>query len=107
MKNIGVFAMLMLLSAQLWAECSGFMCSDVTITRMVVRADGDVSIRTSGTESNLSCDATSDYIALEKSATNYNATYSLLLAAHSTKSLINIRTTDSGECKVVYIYSDK
>lgn len=90
------------------AECSGYRCTDVKISRMYVQADGNTLIGTSGTEDNLDCKALSDvYITLGISNKNYNATYSLLLAAHTTNQTVQIRTTSSGDCKIVYVVSDQ
>ncbi len=91
-----------------YAGCSGNSCTDVTITRLYTIADGSTVISTSGDESQLDCDAgNSGYITLEPEKKNYNATYSLLLAAHISDMPIWVRASDSGECQVVYVVSDR
>lgn len=95
-------------SCQAVAVCSGGSCKDVTITRLYVTADGDTVISTSGDESQLSCSAgPSGYIKLRSTSTNYNATYSLLLASHISQDPIWVRASDSGDCTIVYLVSDK
>lgn len=95
-------------AGQAVAACSGNSCKDVTITTLYVTADGDSVISTSGDESQLSCSAgASGYIKLKSSSTNYNATYSLLLAAHISQSPLWVRASDSGECTIGYLVSEK
>ncbi|MBQ4837221.1 hypothetical protein [Pseudoalteromonas luteoviolacea] len=90
------------------AECAGVSCTNVKITRIVTIAKGGVSVSTSGDESKLSCNAgSSGYIKLRPEDSNYNAVYSLLLTAHTTGHPIWIRTSESGECSLVYAVSDK
>ncbi len=96
------------LSTVSYAGCSNFNCSSVKITRMYVTLDGNTVIGTSGDESNLDCDAGSyGYISIDNTKSNYDSVYSLLLMAHATQSPINVRTTTSGSCSVVYLTSDK
>lgn len=108
-----MFKLILLIIALGWASqavaaCSGNSCKDVTITTLYVVADGDTIISTSGDESQLSCSAgPSGYIKLKRGSTNYNATYSLLLASHISQSPIWVRASDSGECTVVYLVADK
>ncbi len=92
------------------ADCSGVSCTDVLITRMFITASGNSVISTSGDESQLSCNAgPSGYITLRTGQSNYNAVYSLILAAHTTGSPLWVRTTthSSGSCDVFYVVSDK
>ena len=95
-------------SAAAMADCIGASCIGVKITRMYVSAEGGTTISTSGDESKLTCDAGSKgYIQLDSSAKNYNATYALLLTAHTTGHPVWVRTTSSGNCQVIYVVSDK
>ena len=90
------------------ADCSSVNCSAVKITRMVVNAEGDIGLGTSGNESNLSCDAgSSGYITLKKMSSNFDHLYSLILSAHVTNHPVTIRTTNASTCEVVYLVSDK
>lgn len=92
------------------AACGTTSCTDVLITRMFVSASGHSVISTSGDENQLSCNAgPSGYITLRTGQSNYNATYSLILAAHTTGSPIWVRTTthSSGSCDLLYVVSDK
>lgn len=88
------------------ADCSGYQCQDVTITKLVVTTTGDVSISTSGDESALSCNAgSSGYIKLRKSVENFEEVYSLFLAFRIANKPLFIRTTEAGVCDVVYVVS--
>ncbi|MGR3972042.1 hypothetical protein [Shewanella sp. 1180_01] len=108
MKKIVFLILLSIFSTGLFAECAGHQCSNVKITRMYISPSGDTIISTSGDESKLSCDAgTSGYLSMAVEQKNYNATYSLILMAHSTGHPIAIRTTESGSCKIQYVVSDK
>ena len=93
------------------AECNAGSCSDVTVDRLYIQSDGDVSIRTSGTEANLSCDAgTNNYITLKRSNTAiYEPVFAFLLTAHETRSPIFVRTNDDPNeaCVMSYVVSDK
>ena len=99
----------MFFSGVTFSECGGVSCTDVKITRLYVTANGDTVISTSGDESKLSCDAgSSGYITLEQGGNrNYNSTYALLLASHTTGYPIWVRTSEAGACKIIYIVSDK
>ncbi len=108
MKKFLLTISFLLLNTSVYAECEQWSCVDVKITRLYVNADGDTLLSTSGDETKLSCTASSNtYIKLEKSSANYDATYSLLLAAHTLEHPVWIRTSTSGDCKVVYVVSDK
>lgn len=108
MKKLVLIILGLLTTTSAIAECGGVSCVDERITRIYVNADGDTLISTSGDETKLSCTPSSNkYITLEKSSTNYDATYSLLLMAHTTEHPIWVRTNSSGDCKLVYAVSDK
>lgn len=110
-KNIitaTLFFILAFISISTFAACDGVSCTGVKISRLVVTANGNVSIGTSGDESKLSCDSgRHGYIKLIQNHSNFNATYALLLSAHITEHPMWIRTGSSGECQVVYVVSDK
>ena len=90
-----------------FAECGGYSCGDVVVTRLVVRADGDISVGTSGDESLLTCDSgEKGYLTLDSQSANHAELYSLLLTAHTTEHPLWIRATDSGSCVINYIVSD-
>jgi hypothetical protein len=97
------------LSAISYGACdNSHNCTNVTIDRLVVSAEGETTIGTSGDESTLSCDAGANgYIKLNRSHQNYDAVYSLLLTAHITQSVVWVRTNDAGTCEIVYVVSDK
>jgi hypothetical protein len=100
-------AIFLLCSAQVFSACAGHSCTNFYIERLIVSANGEVTIGTSGDEGSLSCSAgTYGYIKLLKSSDNYDAVYSLLLAAHVAKTEMWIRTNDTGDCNIVYIVSD-
>ena len=89
-----------------WADCAGTSCTGVKITRLVVRSGGDISVGTSGQETNLDCD-TDKYIALNKSMEGFDQIYALLLTAHTTEHPMWVRTNSSGSCYISYVVSDK
>lgn len=109
MKTLIAALLFSLLSFQTFAGCSGHNCTSVKVSRLYINADGHSVIGTSGNEANLTCDAgQGGYIQLDLSNKNYDAVYSLLLAAHTTEHPIWIRTnSDPSACKVVYVVSDK
>jgi hypothetical protein len=97
----------MFFCSQVYADCSGVSCDLVLIERIVVSSSG-VSVRTSGDESKLSCDAGSgNYLALEREHANFNAIYSVLLASHTIDNPLRIRVVDTGPCYISYVVSDK
>ncbi len=104
-----VSLLLLLFSANAVADCGGHSCTDVSISRLIVEADGDAVISTSGNESKLDCDAgRNGYIRLSAESKNYQATYALLLSAHTLESPLWIRTNDGADsCQLVYVVSDK
>lgn len=107
MKYIA-FVILVLMSSSVFASCKNGQCTKVKITRMYVTPSGKTVIGTSGDESKLLCDAgNSGYISMEPEQKNYDATYSLILMAHTTDHAITIRTNESGSCRVQYVVSDK
>lgn len=108
MKKIVFLILLSIFAAGLFAECDGGQCANVKITRMYITPNGNTVISTSGDESKLSCNAGANgYISMAVEQKNYNATYSLILMAHSTGHPISIRTTESGSCSIQYVVSDK
>lgn len=110
MNKLFLSFLLVTFSTGVFAECSGQSCHDVTITRLYVTPNGQTFIGTSGDESKLSCNAGNyGYITLEVEQKNYDATYSLLLAAHINQHPIWVKTSsDSNKpCNVVYVVSDK
>ncbi|WP_185964271.1 hypothetical protein [Aliikangiella marina] len=95
-------------SGEVLANCKNGQCTNVKITRMYVTPSGKTVIGTSGDESKLLCDAgSSGHISMEPEQKNYEATYSLILMAHTTDHNITIRTSESGSCYVKYVVSDK
>ncbi len=89
------------------ADCSGNNCIG-TITRLFITSTGNVSVRTSGDESQLNCDAgTGSYLTLDKNHPGFNPIYSLLLTAHTTEQQIWIRTGGTDSCFVSYVVWDK
>ena len=108
MKQVLITILALIFSTAVFAECGGNSCVDVKITRLYVNADGDTLISTSGDETRLTCTPNSNtYITLKKSSANYDATYSLLLAAHTLEHPVWVRATSSDHCRVVYVVSDK
>ncbi len=109
MNFIKASMLLLFFSANAIADCSGHSCTGVSISRLIVEANGDAVISTSGDESKLGCDAGRyGYIRLKTDSKNYQATYSLLLSAHITGSSLWVRTSNAGTtCEVNYIVSDK
>lgn len=106
---VKISLLLILFSTNVNADCSGHSCTNVSISRLIVEADGDAVISTSGDESKLDCHAGKNgYIRLSAESNNYHATYSLLLSSHTLAHPIWIRTNDGeSTCQLVYVVSDK
>ncbi len=110
LKLLAIVFAVLVISPLSQAACNQTSCTDVLITRLYVTPSAQTVIGTSGDESQLSCNAgPNGYITLRIGQQNYNATYSLLLAAHTTGSPVWVRTTthSSGSCDVLYVVSDK
>ncbi|MFA7823711.1 hypothetical protein [Aeromonas dhakensis] len=108
MKKIVLPILFSMFSTELFAECADVQCANVKVTRMYVTPNGNTVISTSGDESKLSCNAGANgYISMAVEQKNYDATYSLILMAHSTGHPITIRTAESGSCSIQYVVSDK
>lgn len=90
------------------ADCDGNSCIGVKITRLFVTPEGNSVVGTSGNETLLNCDAgTKGYLTLDSSSKNYNATYALILASHTTEHPIWLRMNESGTCSIQYVVSDR
>lgn len=88
------------------AACSGRVCENVYITRLVT-ADNYISIQTSGNEASLTCSGADGYLDLNPAAANYKEIYSHILTMHVTRSIANIRLDDTNpDCVITYLYSD-
>jgi hypothetical protein len=90
------------------AECGSYYCEDARILRLVTVANGDVSVKVSGTLSNLDCTLIdSQYITLPSSASRFKEIYANLLAFQLADRPIMVRIdTGSSPCTINYIYSD-
>lgn len=110
MKKFIIGISFSLLSSFAWAECNGFQCRDVTIDTLYVTTHqtGKAIIGTSGDESQLSCDAgPNGYLTIDFDDANYEAIYAIMLSSHTTNYPVQVRTSESGDCKVLYIISRK
>lgn len=108
MKSLPVFFLGLFISFSAYSDCSADSCVDVKVTRLVVRANGDVSVGTSGDETLLNCDSgTKGYINLSRGNDNFDAVYSLLLTAHTTEHPLWIRATGPEQCELSYVVSDR
>ncbi|MGP1351958.1 MAG: hypothetical protein ACTS1Z_01420 [Parasphingopyxis sp.] len=91
------------------ASCSGVFCGDVTIERLVVSNNGDVSIRTSGDETQLDCDPGSSlYLKFRTTDTAYAEWYAMSLTAYVQQAPITFRMIGgTGTCYVSYMFQEQ
>ena len=91
------------------AACGTTGCTDVLIDELYVNANYVVFVATSGTETAINCTPVSGtHLTLDPSDSNYNAVYSLLLAAQLADRPVSIRTVDgSANCKISYVVLDR
>lgn len=104
-KMYFLFLALLLSASYANADCGGKRCSKVYVDLLYVRAYGDVSIATSGTETSLNCTPGSDvYLRLHKSDSSSDFIYSALLAAQMANKKVTIRIVEgSPDCQISYI----
>ncbi len=99
------------LLASSWAvaECTSKWCSDVYVDTLFVRANGDISVATSGTETLLNCTAYQGvYTTLQQSAANSDDIYALLLAAYMADKKVLVRIVEgSSNCEISYARVDR
>ena len=100
-----VLFLVVLLPTIVNADCSANACSNVYVDFLYVRANGDVSVGTSGTETGLNCTPGSDvYLRLHKSDQSSDFVYSTLLAAQLANKKVTIRTIGgSSDCQIMYM----
>jgi hypothetical protein len=100
--SLGLLASFPLLS---FAECSGVVCSDVSISSMAVTSSGPIWIKTSGNEANINCTADSDVnLWLDGATAGGKNIYSALLAYKVADKSLNLRLAEgSNPCEVLYI----
>lgn len=87
------------------ADCSGVICTDVSIQSMQVSNTGAVWIKTSGIETGLNCTPNSDvYLWLDGGKPGRNVIYSALLAYKVAGKNLDFRIVESSNpCEVLYI----
>ncbi len=106
-KKFLVFLILLSSANYANADCNGNICSSVYVDVLYVRATGDVSVATSGTETGLNCTPGGThgaYLRLHKSDLSSDFVYSALLAAQMANKQVNIRTVEgSSDCKISYM----
>lgn len=108
MKRTIVALSCTLLPLATMADCAGYNCSNVKIKRLVVYLNGDVNVSTDGNESYLTCETdTYGYLRLPSSSPNFDAAYSMLLSAKMADiPVARIRTTESGQCEIIYLFQE-
>ena len=91
------------------AACGTTGCTDVLVDELYVNSNYVVYVATSGTETAINCTPVSGtHLTLDPSDSNYNAVYSLLLAAQLADRPVSIRTVDgSANCKISYVVLDR
>ena len=91
------------------ANCVSVRCNDVYVERLFVRANGLISVGTSGTETGLSCTPfNTDYLTLDPQGANADAIYSAILAAQLADKRVTFRMDDgSPNCTIQYIWLDR
>ncbi len=106
-KKYFVFLVLLLSTNYVNADCSGNSCNSVYVDLLYVRASGDVSVGTSGTETGLNCTpggTNGVYLKLYKSDLSSDFIYSTLLAAQMANRQVKIRISEgSSDCHISYI----
>ena len=87
------------------AECTTKWCDNVYVERIYVRANGTISIATTGTESLLNCTPYQGvYVTLDQTAENAAEIYSLLLAAQLADKQFKVRIVESSsDCRISYV----
>ena len=92
-----------------YAACGATGCIDVLIDELYVNSNYLVYVATNGTETAANCTPLAGvYLTLDPSDSNYNAVYSLLLAAQLADRLVTIRIVDgSANCKISYVVLDR
>ncbi len=88
------------------ADCAGVFCSNVKIKALYVTSDGDTYVEVYGNMPALECTlASSTYITLLKSSSNYKEMYALLVANQLADRALSIRVVaQSTGCAVHYLY---
>jgi len=105
MKYFIVIILHVLYSNNVYAACMKNYCEEVKVTTLMVNP-GLVGIGTSGDEDNLLCDSNRfKYLFLKKSHNNFDAIYSILLAAHVSGGNIYISINRHGSCDVRNVVS--
>ncbi len=91
------------------AACGTTGCIDVLIDELYVNSNFLVYVATNGTETAANCTPLAGvYLTLDPSDSNYNAVYSLLLAAQLADRPVSIRIVDgSSNCKISYVVLDR
>ena len=110
MKKLAIFSVMLCLGIGVArAECSANNCTNVYVTQLYVEAAGGLWLQTSGTETALSCTPTNGtLLRLASSAVGFKDIYALLLAAHTSNQIINVRiVTSSNPCAIQYVTWDR
>lgn len=105
-----LFALGLSLPGLAMAECSGKICHDVKIERLVVYESGQVAIGTTGDESRLTCTTSENgyrYLKVRPESELFDQLYSFLLSMKLADKEISIRVNDdNSNCRVIYAYID-
>jgi len=105
MKCFLVFLLYVFCSNNLYADCVKYYCEEIKVTALMVNRIL-VGIGTSGDEDNLMCDSNKfKYLYLKRTHDNFDAIYSLVLAAHVSGENIYISTNRHGPCDVRNVIS--
>ena len=94
-----------------YAACQDWGCQDVTIERLYVRSDGEISVSTTGLETNLDClpDETAPseriYLTLQRSHVSQKEIYAVLLSAKlvNHEIWIRLRSGQGVPCTINYV----
>ena len=104
-----LLASLLIGSGAAWAECSGATidqasCVDVRITLLYVDANTDAYITVSGNTNLLPCTASGGFLKLSSGSANFKPVYALLLAAHLSSRIVNVRLAPiASACTITYV----
>jgi hypothetical protein len=94
------------------ADCSALKCDNVYIEQLYADSGdlggGDIWVRTSGTETALSCTANGGVLLkLSASSTYRKDVYALMMMAFSTDKPVSIRVMPGADCAIAYVTVDR
>ena len=106
MKKLSVSILFVASSFSVLADCDGWVCRDVEISKLYLTSGGHVQVGTSGDESKLDCDVNeANELILDSDHPGFEEIYALLLVSHVQDRKLLIRTAKYGTCDISYVIS--